>query len=141
MSKIITLLAAAVLLFGFASAEAARPNLITNGSFANGLNGWEMHSQYALVSGFDGSPALSLERGFARYTAFRPNVGKKYKLTFRYKGKLNVFTQNGNYLKSTDWSEFSQTFVADSGTTSLWFMGFDNNPLLLDQISLVRLKN
>lgn len=139
MKLFIILVAVVSLLVIGSTAEAARPNLLVNGSFDDGFNGWEMQGAYSLTQGVHGTNAVSLEMGFARQTGFKLNPDHMYKLTFLYRGLINTSAKNGNYLYSTGWSRAAYKFKASDIGSTLWFMGYQNSPIQIDNVRLVRI--
>lgn len=141
MKHLIIILAAIAFLFVAATeANAARRNRIVNGSFEQGFDGWEMHDQFSLAPGLCGEYSANLERAFARQVGYKLRGGKKYKLVFWYKGLVNVSVTNGEYQQATEWTRFVRKFTAERAGDTVWFMGFENNPLLVDCVKLKRVK-
>jgi hypothetical protein len=138
MKHYIVLLGLVILLFSAGNAHAQRANLLTNGSFEQGFDGWEMHDQRNIVAGRCGPNAANLPRSFARQVGFKLQAGRTYKLVFWYKGTLNVSVANGEYLKAADWTKAVYTFTAEQQQTTLWFMTFENTGAVLDCVKLVQ---
>jgi hypothetical protein len=136
--KQIALFALGVLLLTVTTAQAARPNLIVNGSFEDGFNGWEMHDTYSLAPGLCGPNAANLEQAFARQVGYKLQAGRTYKLTFRYVGTVQTSVM-GEQLHADEWQRFSRKFTAERTGDTVWFMGFEGLPLLVDCVKLVRL--
>lgn len=143
MKHLIIILATIALLFVSVTwvrptnqANAARPNLLANGSFEEGFNGWHVQGSISLAPGRCGATAARMDHSFLRHY-FQPSGRKQYKLVFYYKGELETSVANGERLKADEWTRFARRFDAHTWGNTIWFMDWGAE---VDCVKLVRLK-
>ncbi len=124
MKRIIILLALLLgILAASAPVQAQSGNLLLNGSFKQGFEHWEHYSQSKVVNkGKCGRHSVVLKNSYIRDTSYSMTPGKKYRLSFWYRGKLVTGVTSAIHLQADKWTFFSQEF-GDAWNGSVWFMG------------------
>jgi hypothetical protein len=123
--KVLGYVALLLVLIGFtAPAEAAKTNLLTNGSFEQGFTGWEMQGDAQIVTGTCGGTRAALMP-----SAFLRNEFKmkkhQYKLVFFFIGGLEISVTPGVRHYSDVWTKKVIHFKPEDKGDTLWFMSWN----------------
>lgn len=79
----------AALGLGLVTAHAAPDNLVRNGSFERGTNGWSVFGASRPTAGHCGTHALAFH-GTLQSAPVRLERGRDYRVTFAYRGELRA---------------------------------------------------